>query len=337
MKVDTSAQFRRSRTRTVRCTASSALCPENIPGGRRTRWSRWPAWRGWSLRSRIWRRPAKFYTDFGFTVAGRTPETLLLRGRWAGAACLVVRRGPHSRFTGTAYQAAAREDLDRLARGTGGTVTAPLGGHDVVLGIPAGSVRVIATASPSSARCRAGAAGAELRPGRSGSTLRSGRCVGRRRSTGWACGAGHHPVPRGAGLVPGHPGLIVSDFLYLDGSVSAARRWRPSAATTAASPPTTTRWPCSCSRAPSTCTRPTSSPTLMGLAASGEYLRERGYRHAWGIGLDIQGSQIFDYWRDRDRLMFEHYADGDMSTPRRNRAARRCRSAGWPVRAKGDR
>ena len=36
----------------------------------------------------------RFGTDFGFTVADRTPQTLLLRGRWAGPACLVVRRGP---------------------------------------------------------------------------------------------------------------------------------------------------------------------------------------------------------------------------------------------------
>ena len=48
------------------------------------------------------------------------------------------------------------------------------------------------------------------------------------------------------------------------------------------------------------------------VAASGQYLRDRGYRHSWGIGRHIQGSQIFDYWRDPDRLMFEHYADGDV-------------------------
>ena len=48
------------------------------------------------------------------------------------------------------------------------------------------------------------------------------------------------------------------------------------------------------------------------VAVSGEYLRERGYRHAWGLGRHIQGSQIFDYWRDPDRLMFEHYTDGDV-------------------------
>src|SRR5690348_14463706 len=86
----------------------------------------------------------RFYTDFGFTVAGRTPEMLLLRGRWAGPACLVVRRGPQSRFAGMAYLAAGREDLDRLARGTGGTVTAHSGGHVVALRDPSGfPVRVV--------------------------------------------------------------------------------------------------------------------------------------------------------------------------------------------------
>ena len=78
-------------------------------------------------------RAERFGTDFGFTVADRTPETLLLRGRQADAACLVTRRGPQPRFAGVTFHAAAREDLDRLARGTGGTVTAHWGGHAVRL------------------------------------------------------------------------------------------------------------------------------------------------------------------------------------------------------------
>src|SRR6201987_2750039 len=70
----------------------------------------------------------RFLADFGFRVADRTPQTLLLPGRWAGPACLVVRRGPHSRFAGTGYQAAARDDLDRLAPRTGGAGTEHPGG-----------------------------------------------------------------------------------------------------------------------------------------------------------------------------------------------------------------
>ena len=89
-------------------------------------------------------RAEQFSTDFGFTVADRTPDTVLLRGLQAGAACLVVRRGPRPRFVGPAFQAAARDDLDRLARGTGGTVTAHWGGHTVLLRDPSGvPVRVV--------------------------------------------------------------------------------------------------------------------------------------------------------------------------------------------------
>jgi catechol 2,3-dioxygenase-like lactoylglutathione lyase family enzyme len=51
---------------------------------------------------------------------------------------------------------------------------------------------------------------------------------------------------------------------------------------------------------------------LDGVAAGGEYLRRRGYRHTWGIGRHILGSQLFDYWRDPEGDMFEHYSDGDV-------------------------
>src|SRR5580700_6872554 len=83
-------------------------------------------------------RAGRFGADFGFTVADRTPETLLLRGRQASTACLVIRRGPRPRFAGAAFQAAARDDLDRLAHGTGGTVMTRWGGHAVRLRDPSG-------------------------------------------------------------------------------------------------------------------------------------------------------------------------------------------------------
>src|SRR3974377_364144 len=55
----------------------------------------------------------RFYTDFGFTVADRTPQTLLLRGRWAGPACLVVRRGPRPPFARGPLHAPAPHRLAR--------------------------------------------------------------------------------------------------------------------------------------------------------------------------------------------------------------------------------
>ena len=51
---------------------------------------------------------------------------------------------------------------------------------------------------------------------------------------------------------------------------------------------------------------------LDALAAGGEHLTDRGYFRSWGIGRHIQGSQIFDYWRDPDGFLVEHFTDGDM-------------------------
>ncbi len=54
----------------------------------------------------------RFLADFGFIVAEQTPETLVLRGRQAGAACLAVRRGG----SGSRRIPKYRSDLQELAR-----------------------------------------------------------------------------------------------------------------------------------------------------------------------------------------------------------------------------
>jgi hypothetical protein len=36
------------------------------------------------------------------------------------------------------------------------------------------------------------------------------------------------------------------------------------------------------------------------------------YKHSWGVGRHLLGSQIFDYWRDPWSQKHEHYADGDL-------------------------
>jgi catechol 2,3-dioxygenase-like lactoylglutathione lyase family enzyme len=57
---------------------------------------------------------------------------------------------------------------------------------------------------------------------------------------------------------------------------------------------------------------------LDDVVQGGEYLKTKGYRHSWGVGRHIQGSQIFDYWRDPFGNKVEHWTDGDLvndSTP----------------------
>lgn len=51
---------------------------------------------------------------------------------------------------------------------------------------------------------------------------------------------------------------------------------------------------------------------LDDLVQGGEWLRQRGHMHSWGVGRHIQGSQIFDYWRDPFGHKIEHWTDGDL-------------------------
>jgi catechol 2,3-dioxygenase-like lactoylglutathione lyase family enzyme len=51
---------------------------------------------------------------------------------------------------------------------------------------------------------------------------------------------------------------------------------------------------------------------LDDLALGNDHLRACGYRHSWGIGRHIEGSQIFDYWRDPFGNKIEHWTDGDL-------------------------
>lgn len=46
-------------------------------------------------------------------------------------------------------------------------------------------------------------------------------------------------------------------------------------------------------------------------------LQEKGWKHAWGVGRHILGSQIFDYWQDPWGDKHEHYCDGDAFTAER--------------------
>jgi catechol 2,3-dioxygenase-like lactoylglutathione lyase family enzyme len=259
-------------------------------------------------------RAERFLSDFGFTVADRTPEALVLRGTWAGTPGLVVRRGTGSRFVGPVFAADARADLDRLARAMDATVRPHRAGHAVELTDPSGiPVRVVH-----------GVPELPALPERDPLPLNFGHDPQRTNAT-------QRPARRAAQVQRlGHVvlgttrfraaldwyldtlGMIVSDFLYFDGQRDRG--------------PTMAFIRCDLGGVPSdhhTLAMALQPQTgylhsayqvtdLDEVAAGGEYLRERGYRHAWGIGRHIQGSQIFDYWRDQDRLMFEHYTDGDV-------------------------
>ena len=48
------------------------------------------------------------------------------------------------------------------------------------------------------------------------------------------------------------------------------------------------------------------------LMVGNEYLKAQAFKHQWGVGRHVEGSQVFDYWRDPFGNKIEHWTDGDL-------------------------
>ena len=93
-------------------------------------------------------RAEAFAHAFGFTTVSHGGDELQLRGSDPGSPCVLIRRGPTSRFVGTAFTAADEADVLRLAQANGAATRAlpeTIGGLAVDLTDPSGMpVRVVA-------------------------------------------------------------------------------------------------------------------------------------------------------------------------------------------------
>jgi catechol 2,3-dioxygenase-like lactoylglutathione lyase family enzyme len=262
-------------------------------------------------------RAEAFAHAFGFTTVLRTDDELQLRGTDVGAPCVLIRRGPRSPFVGLAFKAVDQADLRRLAKATGAPIRAlpaTIGGLTVDLVDPSGiPVRVVAGThqlEPLPAQTpHTFNFGHELR--RANAMQRSLREPARVQRLG-------HVVLQTTKYLEAldwyldHLGMIVSDFLFFPGQRDRG--------------PTMSFIRCDRGQTPADhhtlamALGPSNRYVhsayqvcdLDTLAAGGEYLKDHGYQRSWGIGRHIQGSQIFDYWRDPDGFLVEHFSDGDM-------------------------
>ncbi|WP_431195990.1 VOC family protein [Mycobacterium camsae] len=258
-----------------------------------------------------------FAQAFGFQTAHRGADEIALRGTDAGAPCVIVRRGRRSRFTAVAFRACEEVDVLRLADKSG-AATRPLpeaiGGLSVDLRDPTGTrVRVVA-----------GMHELPELPGQQppmfnfgSKTLRINDPQRPSRAPAQVQRLGHLVMQstkylRSLNWYLDNLGMIVSDFQYFAGqrergpTMSFIRCDRGSTPadhhTLALALGPSNRYLHSAYQV----------SDLDALAAGGEYLKDRGYVRSWGIGRHIQGSQIFDYWRDPDGFLVEHFTDGDM-------------------------
>jgi Glyoxalase/Bleomycin resistance protein/Dioxygenase superfamily len=262
-------------------------------------------------------RTEEFARVFGFQTARHAPDELQLRGTAAGAPCVVVRRGRRTQFTGVAFRACDEVDVLRLADKTGGTVRAlpeTIGGLSVDLTDPSGvPVRVVAGMHElpelPGQRPHVLNFGHDLR--RANAMQRPPRVPARVQRLG-------HLVLQSTkyrqtlNWYLDNLGMIVSDFLFFPGQRERGPTMSFIRCDRGATPADHHTLALALGPANRYVHSAYQVSDLDALAAGGEYLKERGYLRSWGIGRHIQGSQIFDYWRDPDGFMVEHFTDGDM-------------------------
>ncbi|ANS24889.1 2,3-dihydroxybiphenyl-1,2-dioxygenase [Rhodococcus opacus] len=262
-------------------------------------------------------RAEAFAHAFGFTTALRTAHELQLRGTDPGSPCVLIRRGPRSRFVGPAFRAADSTDVLRLADAVGGAVVPlpeSLGGITVDLTDPSAlGVRVVSDTFELPAL--SDQAPLPLNFGHDRERVNAPQRPPRTPAAVQRLG---HVVLQTTTYLETlnwyleHLGLIVSDFLYYPGQRAGGPIMSFIRCDRGATPTDHHTLAMVLGPANRYVHSAYQVADLDCLAAGGEYLLDRGYRRSWGIGRHIQGSQIFDYWRDPDGFMVEHFSDGDL-------------------------
>lgn len=267
----------------------------------------------------MFRRPdlalmSKFMTDFGMTEVECTPERLVMRGARQLGPAHVTWKADKPGFRGLALRVRNEADLQALAELPGASVVEPLdlpgGGSHVRLIDPAGfdvwavhGQAAIATDElrspiPANTTEELERLNAGVRPPAIPATvLRPGHCV-----------LGAIEFFATAQWYIQTFGLIPSDIQYLDDGSPALTFLRCDRGETPADHHTVVV----SQNVVNTYSHSAYEVIDLDDVAMGqEHLLSRGWKHAWGVGRHLLGSQIFDYWRDPYGDKVEHYADGD--------------------------
>ncbi|HEY9065935.1 MAG TPA: VOC family protein [Burkholderiaceae bacterium] len=262
-------------------------------------------------------RAERFLNDFGLHTVSKTADVLYLRGADTSPYCYRVQRGPRARFVGMGLKVGTRDDLVALSRqcdaGAIEPCDRPGGGDMLVLTDPSG-FRVEALWGQQRADPLAHREPLALNePGRAvridafqrppvapPEVIRLGHLVLEVADFQATCG-----------WYTRHFGFIPSDVQVLPDGSPAVAFMRLNLGDTPADHHTL---------ALAQGFMPQYSHSAYevvdadAVGIGQRVLRERGWKHAWGIGRHILGSQIFDYWQDPWAAKHEHYCDGDVLT-----------------------
>ena len=262
-------------------------------------------------------RAERFLEDFGLQRVSRSEDLLLMRGTGPAPYCYRIHRGAKARFRGFGLQVDSRAELERLSRLPGaGAIRAsawPGGGELLELTDPSGfRVEVLAGQAPAEELPHRGPIhfnlpgaprrvnGTQRPPARPPEVLRLGHVVVEvadyQATSAW---------------YTQHLGFIPSDVQLLPDGSPAVCFFRLDLGDTPADHHTLAM---AQGFAPLYSHSAFEVLDADAVGMGQRVLRERGWRHAWGIGRHILGSQIFDYWQDPWGDKHEHYCDGDLFT-----------------------
>lgn len=263
-------------------------------------------------------RAEAFLQDFGLWTVDKTASALFMRAADSSPYCYRIDRGRKAAFVGFGLEVGSHDDLQRLATLHPGSAIGPADG-------PGGGA-VLRLADPSGFVVEAVHGQAHVAP-----------LEHQRGLLSWNLGEQHPRIngtQRPAALPPDvlklghvvlevadfqatcawytrHFGLIPSDVQVLPDGAPAVAFLRLDLGATPADHHTL---------ALAQGFMPTYSHSAFevldadAVGMGQRVLRERGWRHAWGMGRHILGSQVFDYWQDPWGDKHEHYCDGDLFT-----------------------
>lgn len=270
----------------------------------------------------IWERPdfskaKQFLLLFGLKLLHESDDAIYFRGTSAAPFCYVIRKGSKARFVGFALEMGSYSDLETLSRLPDASAIellhSPGGGHVVRLHDPSGFLveavfgQQAEAAMPVREALNRNLPGDVVRindtqrvPVEAPDVIKLGHLVFEladfQATCGWYCQ--HFGfIPSDVQVLPdGSPAVV---FLRLDlgdtpadhHTLALAQGFAPQF---------------------SHCAFELLDEDAVGMGQ--RVLRQQHYRHAWGMGRHILGSQVFDYWEDPWGCRHEHYCDGDVFT-----------------------
>lgn len=277
----------------------------------------------------------QFLTDFGLRMAAKDGDTLFLRGTGPAPYCYVVRKAEAPRFVGFGLQVESLADLEALARlpraSSIEAIPWPGGGHCVHLTDPSGfrvdaiAGRSLAEELPHRASLTFNSVDAPLRINETQrpaiqppDVIRLGHVVLELADYQATCA-----------WYTRHFGFIPSDVQVLPDGSPAVAFMRLDLGDTPSDHHTLAL---AQGFAPAYSHSAYEVIDADAVGMGQRVLRDKGWKHAWGIGRHILGSQIFDYWQDPWGDKHEHYCDGDLFTadqPYGTHAVSRAAMAQW--------